>query len=55
MVVSLGRDGRYYFVFTMPEEQFDLLPDRLVHQALAIAQKVDAMIAGRVGKKGSKK
>ena len=33
----------------------ELLPDRLVHQALAIAQKVDKMIAGRVGKKGSKK
>ncbi|MBP5527057.1 MAG: hypothetical protein J6X79_01235 [Bacteroidales bacterium] len=53
--LTLGRDNRYYFVFTMPEEQFDLLPDRLVHQALAIAQKVDAMIAGRVGKKTSKK
>ena len=30
------------------------LPDRLVHQALAIAQKVDKMIAGRVGKKSLK-
>ena len=33
----------------------ELLPDRLVHQALAIAQKVDKMIAGRVGKKDSRK
>ena len=33
----------------------ELLPDRLVHQALAIAQKVGKMIAGRVGKKGLKK
>ena len=49
--LTLGRDGRYYFVFTLPEKQIDLLPDRLVHQALAIAQKVDRMIAGRVGKR----
>ena len=53
--LTLGRDGRYYFVFTLPEKQLDLLPDRLVHQALAIAQKVNKMVAGRVGKKGSKK
>jgi hypothetical protein len=53
--LTLGRDNRYYFVFTMPKDQLDILPDRLVHQALAIAQKVDAMVAGRVGKKGSKK
>ena len=53
--LTLGRDNRYYFVFTMPKDQLDILPDRLVHQALSIAQKVDKMIAGRVGKKGSKK
>ena len=53
--LTLGRDNRYYFVFTMPKDQLDILSDRLVHQALAIAQKVDAMVAGRVGKKGSKK
>ena len=53
--LTLGRDHRYYFVFTMPKDQLDILSDRLVHQALAIAQKVDAMVAGRVGKKGSKK
>ena len=49
--LTLGRDGRYYFVFTLPEQQLDLLPDRLVHQALVIAQKVDKMIAGRIGKR----
>ena len=49
--LTLGRDRRYYFVFTLPEDQLDLLPDRLVHQALAIAQKVDKMSAGLVGKK----
>ena len=53
--LTLGRDGRYYFVFTLPEKQLAQLPDRLVHQALTIAQKVDKMIAGRVGKKGSRK
>lgn len=49
--LTLGRDRRYYFVFTLPEDQLDLLSDRLVHQALAIAQKVDKMSAGRIGKK----
>ena len=53
--LTLGRDGKYYFCFILPEQQLDILPDRLVHQALAIAQKVDRMIAGRVGKKTSKK
>ena len=53
--LTLGRDRRYYFVFTLPEKQLAQLPDRLVHQALTIAQKVDKMIAGRVGKKGSRK
>ena len=59
--LTLGRDHRYYFVFTLPEDQLDLLPDRLVHQALSIAQKTDrltnrqVMPAGRVKKKGLKK
>ena len=52
---SLGHDGRYYFVFTMEKGQVKQLPDRLVHQALAIAQKVNKITAGRVGKKGLKK
>ena len=49
--LTLGRDGRYYFVFTLPEEQRNELPDRLVHQALAMAQKVNKMISGLVGKR----
>lgn len=53
--LTLGRDGKYYFCFILPEDLVKQLPDRLVHQALAIAQKVDKMIAGRVWKKGSKK
>ena len=52
---SLGHDDRYYFVFSMEKGQVKHLPDRLVHQALAIAQKVNKIIAGRVGKKGLKK
>ncbi len=53
--LTLGRDGRYYFVFTVPEEFLNELPDRQVHQSLAIAQKVTKMIAGRIEKKGLKK
>ena len=38
--LSLGRDGKYYFVFTLPEQLVDELPHQLVRQARAIAQKV---------------
>ena len=38
--LSLGRDGKYYFVFTLPEQLIDELPHQLVRQASAIAQKV---------------
>jgi len=38
--LSLGRDGRYYFVFSLPEKLVDELPKQLVRQASAIAQKV---------------
>jgi hypothetical protein len=41
---SLGQDGRYYFVFTMEKGQVKQLPDRLVHQSLSIAQKVERVI-----------
>jgi hypothetical protein len=49
--LTLGRDGRYYFVFTMPKERVKELPEKLVHQALAIAQKVERMMAGKKGGK----
>ena len=42
--LTLGHDRRYYFVFTLPEKQLAQLPDRLVHQSLAIAQKVERVI-----------
>ena len=38
--LSLGRDGKYYFVFTMPEQLVEELPRELVRQASNIAQKV---------------
>lgn len=50
--LTLGRDGKYYFYFAMPEEQVAKLPDALVHQALAIAQKVERVILKRKGRKG---
>ena len=53
--LTLGRDHRYYFVFTLPKELLPELPDRLVLQSLSIAQKVAKMISGLGGKKASKK
>ena len=44
--LTLGRDGRYYFAFSLPAELVKELPDRLVHQSLAIAQKVECHILG---------
>ena len=38
--LSLGQNGRYYFVFTLPEERIDELAKELVRQASVIAQKV---------------
>lgn len=37
---TLGRDGKYYFVFTMPEQQVNEIPYQLQRQAAAIAGKV---------------
>lgn len=39
--LTLGRDGRFYFVFTMEESQVTKLPKQLVRQAKAIAEKVE--------------
>lgn len=38
--LSLGRNSRYYFVFSMPRERVDELPEELVRQACAIAKKM---------------
>ncbi len=50
--LTLGRDRRYYFVFTLPEKHLAQLPDRLVHQALTIAQKVARNLLNQKGRKG---
>ena len=38
--LSLGKDKKYYFYFSLDEDQLEQLPEKLVHQASAIAQKV---------------
>lgn len=38
--LSKGRDGRWYFCFSLDEDELKLLPQKLVGQASAIAQKV---------------
>ena len=38
--LSKGQNGRYYFTFSIPEEQLQQLPKKLVVQASSIAQKV---------------
>ena len=50
--LTLGRNGKYYFCFILPEELVKQLPDRLIHQALAIAQKVERTILKPKGRKG---
>ena len=45
--LTLGRDGKYYFVFILPEAQVNALPKQLVRQANAIAKKVEDEILGR--------
>ena len=37
---SHGRDGRWYFYFSMDEELIDELPQELLSQAYAIAKKI---------------
>ena len=37
--LTLGRDGRYYFVFSLPEDRVNELPEHLLRQARAIARK----------------
>ena len=38
--LTWGHDNRFYFVFSMPAQLVDELPQQLVRQAGAIAQKV---------------
>ena len=50
--LTLGRDGKYHFIFTMSETLVDELPEQLVLQALAIAQRTARTILKRKGRKG---
>ena len=47
--LSHGKDGRYYFYFSLPEQLVDELPKELVRQASAIAQKVIKEIITKKG------
>ena len=38
--LSHGKDGKYYFYFSLDEDQLEQLPEKLVRQASTIAQKV---------------
>lgn len=42
--LTLGRDGRYYFVFSFPADQVALLSDELIRQAEAITLKLKETI-----------
>lgn len=41
--LSLGKNGMYYFVFTLPEEEVADLPTKLVRQANEVAAKISGM------------
>ncbi len=50
--LTLGRDGRFYFIFTMEEGHVRRLPAALAHQAWAIAKKVEHTLRKSKGHKG---
>lgn len=41
--LSQGQDKRWYFYFSLDEDQLEQLPEKLVRQAKAIARKVEDM------------
>ena len=44
--LSRGRNGRYYFVFSLSEDRLEELPEELIRQASEIAKKVvDGLMA----------
>ncbi len=47
--LTMGRDGRVYYHFWLPKERLAELPEKLVHQSLAMAQKVERMMAEKKG------
>ena len=42
--LSRGVNRRYYFVFTMPDEELEQIPSELVRQARAIAEKIRTVL-----------
>ena len=42
--LSRGVNRRYYFVFTMPDEQLEQVPKELVRQASVIAEKIRTIL-----------
>lgn len=41
---SRGKDRRFYFFLSMPDEQLEQIPDELVRQATAIAEKIRTLL-----------
>ena len=50
--LSQGQDKRWYFYFSLDENQLEQLPEKLVHQASAIAQKVRKSLTPDLSPKG---
>lgn len=42
--LTLGKDGRYYFVFSLPKERVKELPRELIRQARTIARKAMSLV-----------
>ena len=52
--LSKGRDGRWYFCFSMDGERIGELPEELVRQAKTIARKVTESLSTAPSHKGEK-
>ena len=50
--LSRGKDGKWYFYFSLDGDQLEQLPEKLVHQASAIAQKVRKSLTTDLSPKG---
>ena len=50
--LSRGKDGKWYFYFSLDGDQLEQLPEKLVHQASAIAQKVRKSLTPDLSPKG---
>ena len=42
--LSLGVDRKLYYLFVMPEAEISDMPDKLIHQAVSIAEKINDML-----------